>query len=519
MTNDTSNVFKLAALQDSDAELIEELAGLSALDYDRRRKEAAKELNVGVAALDKAVAKERKRLGLDEDQSSPPFPSVEPATHPVLAAGLFQRLAARLKQHVVFSEEAANAVALWVAFAWTHDAATHSPILLVTSAERDSGKTTLLGLVNFVAPRGLMLVDPSPAVLYRLIEKWKPTLVVDEADDQFKENPPLRAVINSGWTRGAGVPRCDPDTNEPEIFSTFGPKAIGMKGRSIPDTTFSRSIVIEMVRKRPGERTADFEHLDDAGLKDLRRELARWAADSVEALAGTRPTMPDGFQNRLAANWRPLLAVADHAGGDWPRLARAAAVALAPKDMSSIGTTLLGDFRSIFADEKAANEKDPPDRLPSSAIAEKLHGLEDRPWAEWGRNGKPISPNQIARLLRPFGVAPETIVVTGDRRLKGYLLARFQEAFERYLDALPVSEPFNRYFATAAGTSTTSQTVTEGVQVTVQKCEKPLGHSGSNGWTDQKGGNGQEREENRQTGGPDPDDWTFNSDEAPGARQ
>jgi len=358
MTNDTSNVFKLAALQDSDAELIEELAGLSTLDYDRRRKEAAKELSVGVAALDKVVAKERKRLGFDEEQSSPPFPSVEPAMHPVQAAGLLHRLAARLRQHVVFSDEAANAVALWVAFAWTHDAATHSPMLLVTSAERDSGKTTLLGLVNLLSPRGLMLVDPSPAVLYRLIEKWKPTLVVDEADDQFKENPPLRAVVNSGWTRGAGVPRCDPDTNEPEIFSTFGPKGIGMKGRSIPDTTLSRSIVIEMVRKKPGERTADFEHLDDAGLKDLRRELARWAADNVEALAGARPTMPDGFQNRLAANWRPLLAVADFAGGDWPRLARAAAAALAPRDSASIGTTLLGDIRSIFAEEP-----DRPDRL------------------------------------------------------------------------------------------------------------------------------------------------------------
>jgi putative DNA primase/helicase len=128
MTNDTSNVFKLAALQDSDAELIEELAGLSTLDYDRRRKEAAKELSVGVAALDKVVAKERKRLGFDEEQSPPPFPSVEPAMHPVQAAGLLHRLAARLRQHVVFSDEAANAVALWVAFAWTHDAATHSPL-------------------------------------------------------------------------------------------------------------------------------------------------------------------------------------------------------------------------------------------------------------------------------------------------------------------------------------------------------------------------------------------------------
>src|SRR5262249_52354953 len=158
--------------------------------------------------------------------------------------------------------------------------------------------------------------------------------------------------------------------------------------------------------------------------------------------------MPDGFQNRLAANWRPLLAVADLTGGDWPGLARAAAVALAPRDTSSIGTTLLGDIRSIFADEP-----DRPDRLP---------------WAEWGRNGKPISPNQIARLLRPFGVAPENIATSG-RRPKGYLLARFQEAFERYLDAPGVSEPLNRYSPTAAGTSAPSQTATEDTQVAVQK--------------------------------------------------
>jgi hypothetical protein len=188
------------------------------------------------------------------------------------------------------------------------------------------------------------------------------------------------------------------------------------------------------------------------------------------------------------------LSVADLVGGDWPQLARAAAVALVPRDTSSIGTTLLGDIRSIFAEET-----DRPDRLPSSAIAEKLHGLEDRPWAEWGRNGKPISPNQIARLLRPFGIAPENIAI-GGRRPKGYLLARFQEAFERYLDVPGVSEPLNRYSATAAGASNTFQTATEDARVAVQKCEKALGHSGSSGWAVQKVGDGKEREENGQTG-------------------
>jgi hypothetical protein len=59
-------------------------------------------------------------------------------------------------------------------------------------------------------------------------------LIVDEADSFFKNNPELRAIINSGWTRGTGVPRCHPDTHEPEFFETFGPKAIGLKGLNIP---------------------------------------------------------------------------------------------------------------------------------------------------------------------------------------------------------------------------------------------------------------------------------------------
>ena len=138
--------------------------------------------------------------------------------HPVQAANLLHQLATRLKQHVVFPDEAANAVALWVAFAWTHDAATHSPMLLVTSAERDSGKTTLLGLVNLLAPRGLMLIDPSPAVLYRLVEKWKPTLVVGSRRPVQRELPPVpchRAGPAAPASRGATPTRTSRRSSRP----------------------------------------------------------------------------------------------------------------------------------------------------------------------------------------------------------------------------------------------------------------------------------------------------------------
>jgi putative DNA primase/helicase len=445
---------------------IARLAQLSPLDYEIERRPAADCLDIRPAVLDGLVKAQRPK---SNDEKCFPHWKVKPSAEPVSTDGLLRQIAERLKQHVIFSNDAASAVALWLAFAWAHDAATHSPILLVTSAERDSGKTTLLGLVNFLSPRGLMVTHLSPAVLFRSIEKWNPTLIVDEADDQFQDNPPLRAVINGGWTRGAGVPRCHPDTHEPEFFPTFGPKAIGMKGRALPDTLLSRAIVIEMVRKKPGESVADFEHVDDPGLNMLRQQLKRWAGDNQGKLAAARPTLPDGFQNRLAANWRPLLAIAELAGGHWPKSARAAAEALTPKEASSVGTTLLGDIRAMFAGRNA-------DRLTSSELVETLHTLEDRPWAEWGRSGKPISKIQIARILKDFKIYPD------------YCLNRFAEAFARYLDPPGGIDPQQRNNTDEMGTSGPFRPETEESDVAGQKCEKPPSNGQCCGVAGQNGG-------------------------------
>jgi hypothetical protein len=72
------------------------------------------------------------------------------------------------------------------------------------------------------------------APLYGGIELWEPTIIVDEADSILIDNEPLRTVINSGWTRGDGVPRSINDNQIPHLFPTFCPKAIAMKGLSRP---------------------------------------------------------------------------------------------------------------------------------------------------------------------------------------------------------------------------------------------------------------------------------------------
>ena len=62
------------------------------------------------------------------------FGPVEPWSAPVAGASLLHAIVRRLKRHIIFNNEvAATTVALWIAFAWTHYAATHSPLLLVTA--------------------------------------------------------------------------------------------------------------------------------------------------------------------------------------------------------------------------------------------------------------------------------------------------------------------------------------------------------------------------------------------------
>jgi hypothetical protein len=52
------------------------------------------------------------------------------------------------------------------------------------------------------------------------------SIAIDEADTAFVNNDDLKDVVNSGWTRGDSVVRCDPETRESRPYSTFYPKAI-----------------------------------------------------------------------------------------------------------------------------------------------------------------------------------------------------------------------------------------------------------------------------------------------------
>jgi Protein of unknown function (DUF3631) len=427
----------------SDERAVAELAGLSRLEYAKRRKGAAEAIGIGVGELDRIVAAERG-AGREREPAAALCEhwNVEAASEPIDTAILLRALKEAVRRYVFMTEEQVVAVTFWAVFSWLHEhegAVTHSPILYVTSAEKDSGKSTLLGVLNFLARRSLQSVDISGPALFRSIAKWQPTLIVDEADDALSDNPDLRSVINSGWTRGQGVIRCHLDTHEPELFSTFAPKVVAMKGRNLPDTTLSRSIVITMKPRRAddsNEHTADFNHIDNETFARLRSQLMRWTADNAAALAKATPEIPPGFHNRRRANWVPLLAIAEAGGGDWKKAAWQAALAIeavADTFDPSIGVELLRAIRGVF--EARANAPQNRDRITSADLVSELMADQTAPWATYNK-AKGISQRQIAGLVKAYGIKPKTIRLddgTGDgTTAKGYLLEWFEDVFGRF---------------------------------------------------------------------------------------
>ena len=464
---------------------IESLAALDPINYEVARAKAAKRLDMRTHILDGAVAKKRRELGLetgkvDDGQGrAVKIADVLPWDEPVTGDQIAETLAAAVKCYAVLPEAAADAVALWTLHTWLVKDFGISPRLAVTSPTKGCGKTTVLRFLSKVVRRPKRAGSISPPALFRAIEQFQPTILLDETEKYIEHGSDLHALLNEGHCKGGTVLRVLGEKLELREFAIFGAVAFARNGK-LPDDLEQRSIIVEMQRRRPDEPLSELRDDRCELLERTARMCARWAEDNATLVRDTDPDM-GLLINRNADNWRPLFAIADLVGADWPERIRDAAAALAPRESGSIGPTLLADIRTTF-EEKAL------DRLASVEICEALTVMEGRPWPDW-KAGKPLTPNQLARLLKPFGIVSDSVRV-GGKTPKGYYRHQFIEAWDRYLPAEGVSEAQHRNNASAAGTSTTFQSATPNPNVAFQKCEKPLRASDCCGVADQKGGDG-----------------------------
>lgn len=461
---------------------IARLALLNPIEQAKEIRATAKELGITVAAVEQEL--KHSKLPDTKGQGRPlEFPAIEPWPYPVNGAELLNEICTAIRQYLILPKGSMEVLALWAVHTHVFKCFAHTPRLAITSPEKGCGKTTTLDVLAELVARPLPTSNATVAVVFRVVEMAAPTLLIDEADTFLKQNDELRGILNSGNKRNADVARTVGDNHEPRRFSTWTPTAIAMIGQ-LPDTLEDRSVVVTLRRRKHTELVKQFRSERADELRQIVRKITRWVADNRDALTASDPGTGTLF-NRAADKWRPLLAIADCAGGDWPATIRnIAEAAEAAKQDQSTRTMLLSDIRALFEICPCA------DRIGSTNLAAELAAIEGRPWAEW-RNGKPITTAGLARLLSPFGISPATRR-SGAETFKGYLFADFSEAFARYLSdqTVTASQPNGNEQCDAL------QTVTPKASVTLSESQKPNGHGHCDDVTVSEG--------------PDPDGWTFN---------
>jgi hypothetical protein len=314
------------------------------------------------------------------------------------------------------------------------------PYLAITSPTKGCGKTRLGELLEFVCANAERMVGITPGPLYRMVDKNKPTLIIDEAESLSGKSDSavaLRPILNAGYRKGGKVPRCaGKDENyDPKMYNTFCPKVLILIG-SLTDTLSDRCIPIGM-KRRTNEKLTRFRFATvQKETAQLKTDMAQWAAANKTHVSDYYQTNDVLFVNdREAELWNSLFAVL--AVADPSRLAelevtaRHLSNAKSSTESTDLGIRLLSDVRQIFSGPHGTAE-----HLSSEALSKSLKAIEESPWKDLGF-GKELTLRKLADFLRPYGIATQNVRVEGtkvkSRVIKAYKKEVFKDAWERYL--------------------------------------------------------------------------------------
>ena len=416
-------------------DILNELVKLAPLTYDRYREEVAKAGKIRVKTIDEEF---KKRKGVKKESARAMlFKDYEPWEEPINGAELLEEIRNMILKYVCIPEKAADAIATWSVCTWLREEVDFAPILNLRSPTKRSGKTLLLDILKTIVYRPFLTVGNlvSPPVIFRATEEYQPTFLFDEAEklSSDKELKDVIALINSGYRKGAAVPRCVGDKHEIQCFDTFGFKAVAAIGPAF-DTISDRSIIIQMVRKATTKKIDRYSAR--TGEKEgeiLSRKICRWTQDNKHKIVDTLDTTPrpPWLDDRACDSLSPLFAVGEVAGCGWVSRLLKAAEFLKPGDDEETGKgeLIIRDIQRVFKDEGN------PEHIESQRLTDLLNELEESPWGDYSK-GNGISKIRLSHMLKPFEIRPKQFWDQNQGKTRGYHLESFKETFSRYLPTI-----------------------------------------------------------------------------------
>lgn len=175
----------------------------------------------------------------------------------------------RFFQHYLEIGEAESKIGAYFALStWLNDLCTVAPYLWIVGPH-SGGKTTLLLALGAICRRPVLLGDITPASIYSLCTRLRPTLLLDEFEPgSDARSRDLQRLLRTGTTQGQKVFR------GPKAYDVFGPKAIASRQVSPDAALLSRALVVAMKPTLKGFPTLDSAVLEQTAARLQPKLLA-----------------------------------------------------------------------------------------------------------------------------------------------------------------------------------------------------------------------------------------------------
>jgi hypothetical protein len=177
---------------------------------------------------------------------------------------LLLEIAATISKFVKLRPDQYGIVAAYVMASWFQDCFEAAPYLWVVGP-LGSGKTKLLKLLWALCRRGLIAGDLRSGSVYKLVDTWDPTVIIDELEQgSSAANVELLRQLRAGSTPGV------PTFRNGRLFSNYGLKIIASLQPIADAALLSRGLTISLLPTK-----CDTPPLDEPTLQKVEQEFQR----------------------------------------------------------------------------------------------------------------------------------------------------------------------------------------------------------------------------------------------------
>ncbi len=310
---------------------------------------------------------------------------------------------------------------------------------LVFYGPKQSGKSKMLNFLSKICHNSQYTIIPSTAAMFRIIQKWKPTLILDEFNlYSSNENKEVVAILRQGYKQGGQIPRCEKlriktesgsrELQEIVYYDVYCP--IAFAGLTInDDQLLDRCIAINLVRSNrfeivntridrvwfDKERMVTWEGVKEQIQTIFEREKIKEAYEKLQKVY-----VP--VAGRDWEIWSPLLSigyfVADGKVNEfWKELSGYMTEYLKRKqeeDLSSFDLRVLAEIERLedmsrfqasdLAGLMNENAKSPKDQVSSHAVGHALKRMGIPYKVSGGKKFYSLSEKEYKMLKQRFGI-------------------------------------------------------------------------------------------------------------------